>query len=199
MVLCVSTVRVWGGAPPPTPGSGGGGSVGAGDASGTPAEVELTDGWYWVRAVLDGPLSALLRRGWFGEGSKLLIVHAELAGDAQPAPPLEACKRACLKVHYNGCRRARWDAKLGFCAAAAHPSSGFHAPLAAVHASGGLVPCLTLMVTRVYPLLFRAEGGGGGGGGGGGVAVRAPLLPAAAEDRAMQAFVRRRTEVSVFV
>jgi hypothetical protein len=58
---------------------------------------------------------------------------------------------------------------------------------------------LTLMVTRVYPLLFRAEGGGGGGGGGGGVAVRAPLLPAAAEDRAMQAFVRRRTEVSVFV
>ena len=113
----------------------------------------------------------------------------------QPAPPLEACKRACLKVHYNGCRRARWDAKLGFCAAAAHPSSGFHAPLAAVHASGGLVPCLTLMVTRVYPLLFRAEGGGGGGG----VAVRAPLLPAAAEDRAMQAFVRRRTEVSVFV
>jgi hypothetical protein len=69
-------------------------------------------------------------------------------------------------VHYNGCRLARWHARLGFCSSAVHPLSGFQPPLRSVHANGGLVPCLTLCVTRMYPPLFRAEGGGGGGGGG---------------------------------
>jgi hypothetical protein len=54
MVLCVSAVRQWGGGVPPPRDDAAGGKAGPGDDFGTPAEVELTDGWYWVRALCRG-------------------------------------------------------------------------------------------------------------------------------------------------
>ena len=39
------------------------GSTDAGQGQGSGGQVEVTDGWYSVRAQLDAPLSALLARG----------------------------------------------------------------------------------------------------------------------------------------
>jgi len=55
---------------PPRQGQGGGRGRGRGPApAGDPAHVELTDGWYGVRAVLDAPLTALLAAGRLQPGA----------------------------------------------------------------------------------------------------------------------------------
>jgi len=55
---------------PPAGARGGAGARARGPApAGDPAHVELTDGWYGVRAVLDAPLTALLAAGRLQPGA----------------------------------------------------------------------------------------------------------------------------------
>ncbi len=43
-------------------------------------EVVLSDGWYAIRAALDAPLSAQLRKGNVRVGAKLAVCGAEVTG-----------------------------------------------------------------------------------------------------------------------
>jgi hypothetical protein len=52
------------------------------------AEIEVTDGWYSVKARLDPVLTEYLRRGRLFVGQKLLVQGAELQGGVEPVPPL---------------------------------------------------------------------------------------------------------------
>lgn len=63
------------------------------------AVVWLTDGWYSVKAQLDEPLSALLRKGRLAAGGKLIIHGAQLVGSQEACAPLEAPQSLMLKVH----------------------------------------------------------------------------------------------------
>lgn len=62
------------------------------------AMVELTDGWYAIRAQLDPPLSALLQTGRLGVGQKVVTHGAELLGPPEACSPLEASESLMLKV-----------------------------------------------------------------------------------------------------
>ena len=112
--------------------------------------VELSDGWYSLPAILDRPLRYMLKAGKITVGSKLITYGAELVGSTGPCHPLEAPASLALKLSANSTRRARWFAPLGY-QRLPHP---FRLPLASIFADGGLVGCVDVVVSRVYPLLF---------------------------------------------
>ena len=51
--------------------------------------MELTDGWYAIRALLDPALIRLVRAGCLKVGDKICVYGAELIGSQEAAPPLE--------------------------------------------------------------------------------------------------------------
>ena len=53
------------------------------------AIIEVTDGWYGIRAILDRPLTRLLHDGKIVVGQKLFVYGAELIGSEQAVSPLE--------------------------------------------------------------------------------------------------------------
>lgn len=88
LVLCVSDVIS-----PSTNGS----EVSGSKASGADT-VELTDGWYAVKAQLDPPLLALVKSGRLSVGQKIITHGAELVGCPDACAPLEAPDSLKLKV-----------------------------------------------------------------------------------------------------
>ncbi|XP_014666901.1 PREDICTED: breast cancer type 2 susceptibility protein homolog [Priapulus caudatus] len=118
------------------------------------AGVQLTDGWYSIRAVLDAPLTALVRAGRVAVGDKLCIQGAELTGTADGCHPLEVTNDVALKLSANSTRRARWDSRLGYQQGAGRP---FAVPLRSLYADGGVVSCLELIVCRTYPLQYMEK------------------------------------------
>ena len=67
-----------------------------------PGVVWLTDGWYAIKAQLDAPLTAMLRRGRLEPGGKLVVYGAELVGSQDGCSPLEAPEGLMLKVPWGG-------------------------------------------------------------------------------------------------
>ncbi len=69
MVLCVSSIVMW--APAVV------------DGEGRPVdphpELEVTDGWYRLRARVDRPLARAVRRGLIGVGTKLAVSGAKVS------------------------------------------------------------------------------------------------------------------------
>lgn len=53
-----------------------------------------------------------------------------------------------LKISTNSCRRACWNARLGY---QSNPQP-VPLPLSSLFADGGIVSCVDVVVTRVYPL-----------------------------------------------
>ncbi|KAG5329412.1 BRCA2 protein, partial [Acromyrmex charruanus] len=112
--------------------------------------IELTDGWYSTNACIDIGMVKNISTGKIREGTKLLLSGAELLNCDQGFYPLEAPADVCLKLHTNSTRRARWDTKLGYA-----PRSGpIPIKLRNVCPSGGLIGKMTIVVARVYPMLY---------------------------------------------
>ncbi|XP_023596105.1 breast cancer type 2 susceptibility protein [Trichechus manatus latirostris] len=112
------------------------------------AVLELTDGWYAVRAQLDAPLSALLKMGRLTVGQKIITHGAELVGAQDACTPLEAPESLVLKISANSTRTARWYAKLGF-----FPDPRpFSLPLSSLFSDGGSVGCVDVIIQRTYPV-----------------------------------------------
>ncbi|XP_037534210.1 breast cancer type 2 susceptibility protein [Nematolebias whitei] len=112
------------------------------------AVVQLTDGWYAIRAQLDEPLTAMLHKGLLTVGVKLIIHGAQLMGSQDACSPLEAPDSLMLKICANSSRRARWDAKLGF----HRDPRPFLLPLSSLYSSGGPVGCVDVVILRSYPI-----------------------------------------------
>lgn len=53
------------------------------------AVVELSDGWYSIRASLDPPMSRLIRSRRIGVGDKLIMHGVEMVGNEDGCSPLE--------------------------------------------------------------------------------------------------------------
>ncbi|XP_064609538.1 uncharacterized protein LOC135473609 [Liolophura sinensis] len=147
MVLCISDVIFCGGRDSSaTQGT---------DTPGKPGklsqvELELTDGWYCIRAVVDTPLQELIKTGRLERGDKLCVCGTELTGSEEPANPLQAPSTARLKLCANSTRKARWDSKLGY-----QPDPRpFSLALSGLLAEGGTVPAVDVVVARVYPKMF---------------------------------------------
>ncbi|XP_044297554.1 breast cancer type 2 susceptibility protein isoform X2 [Varanus komodoensis] len=111
------------------------------------AVVEVTDGWYGIRAIFDPPLQLLLYRQRLTVGQKIIVHGAELVGSENATTPLEAPESLMLKISANSTRRARWYAKLGYY----HDPRAFSLPLSSLFSDGGTVGCTDVIVQRIYP------------------------------------------------
>ncbi|KAI0354580.1 hypothetical protein OH77DRAFT_1496552 [Trametes cingulata] len=139
MILCVSNIVIRG-----SPGV---------DRNGYPLdpvpELEVTDGWYRLRASVDLPLARAIRRGRICIGTKLAVSGAKLTGDRKEACEiLEAYDNTCLELTGNSTNLAPWHAKLGFV------KDPFIATLDKLTPDGGVVPALDIIITKTYPIAF---------------------------------------------
>ncbi|KAL4436872.1 hypothetical protein ABPG75_004011 [Micractinium tetrahymenae] len=149
MVLMVASVHLP--LPGAAPGGGGGDSGGATAA----ATLELTDGWYWIRASCDERLTQLARAGRISQGDKLRICGGELTSPG-PGDPLEAACTAVLRISANNAHPVPAGAKLG----RLRRRSVF-VPLSLANEAGGPLPQTLVVVHRVFPrLVFSAYPGG---------------------------------------
>ncbi|XP_012578697.1 PREDICTED: breast cancer type 2 susceptibility protein [Condylura cristata] len=115
--------------------------------------IELTDGWYAIKAQLDPPLLALLNNGRLIVGQKIIIHGAELVGSPDACSPLEAPETLMLKISANSTRPACWYAKLGF----STDPRPFPLPLSSLFSDGGNVGCVDVIIQRAYPLQWMEK------------------------------------------
>ncbi|PIN01752.1 DNA recombinational repair protein BRCA2 [Handroanthus impetiginosus] len=145
------------------------------------SEIELTDGWYCVKAQLDELLSRKLASGKLFLGQKLRIWGAKLCGWIGPVSPFEASKSTSLLLHMNGTYRCHWAERLGLC-----KSAGIPLAFRCIKSTGGAVPSTLVGVTRIYPVLYRERLSNGS------FVVRSER----AEAKALQLFNQRRDVVA---
>ncbi|KAK2533075.1 Brca2 [Columba livia] len=117
------------------------------------AIIEVTDGWYGIRALLDPPLKAFLHRRRLTVGQKIIVHGAELVGSQNGCTPLEAPDSLMLKISANSTRCARWHAKLGF----HRDPRPFPLPLSSFYSEGGAVGCIDVVIQRTYPLQWMEK------------------------------------------
>ncbi|XP_077029920.1 breast cancer type 2 susceptibility protein [Agelaius phoeniceus] len=117
------------------------------------ALIEVTDGWYGIRALLDPPLKAFLERRRLTVGQKIIVHGAELVGPQNGCTPLEAPDSLMLKISANSTRRVRWHTKLGF----HRDPRPFPVPLSSLYSEGGAVGCIDVVVQRTYPIQWMEK------------------------------------------
>ncbi|NWW05699.1 BRCA2 protein, partial [Oreocharis arfaki] len=117
------------------------------------AIIEVTDGWYGIRALLDPPLKAFLDRRRLTVGQKIIVHGAELVGPQNGCTPLEAPDSLMLKISANSTRRARWHTKLGF----HRDPRPFPLPLSSLYSEGGAVGCIDVVIQRTYPIQWMEK------------------------------------------
>ncbi|NXJ94901.1 BRCA2 protein, partial [Corythaixoides concolor] len=117
------------------------------------AIIEVTDGWYGIRALLDPPLKAFLHRRRLTVGQKIVVHGAELVGSQNGCTPLEAPDSLMLKISANSTRCARWHAKLGF----HRDPRPFPLPLSSLYSEGGAVGCVDVVIQRTYPIQWMEK------------------------------------------
>ncbi|OSD03321.1 hypothetical protein PYCCODRAFT_1444654 [Trametes coccinea BRFM310] len=113
------------------------------------AELEVTDGWYRLRANIDMPLARAVRRGTICIGTKLAVSGAKLSGDRkEPCEILEAYDNTYLELTGNSTNLAPWHAKLGFV------KQPFIAIMDKLTPDGGVVPAMDIIITKAYPIAY---------------------------------------------
>ncbi|NXO35973.1 BRCA2 protein, partial [Locustella ochotensis] len=117
------------------------------------ALIEVTDGWYGIRALLDPPLKAFLDRRRLAVGQKIIVHGAELVGPQNGCTPLEAPDSLMLKISANSTRRVRWHTKLGF----HRDPRPFPLPLSSLYSEGGAVGCIDVVIQRAYPVQWMEK------------------------------------------
>lgn len=127
-------------------------------ATGSSMSLVLSDGWYKLKARIDEPMKWLVLRGKIRCGAKLHICCAQLEGSsgnvAAAKPILEAFDRNFFRLSTNSVRRARDDLPLG----KSKSQTPFATGLRSVYTDGGVIPCLDVVVDRVYPLSYLNNG-----------------------------------------
>ena len=116
------------------------------------AEIELSDGWYSIRAVLDDALSSHLRENRIRIGSKMFVQNCSMNGvpDGAGVQPLKPeAYQARLLLSSNSCRPVKWDAKLGL------QKTNLTIPLSSVRSDGGEVPRVLFTIHRHLPPVYR--------------------------------------------
>lgn len=141
MVLCVFNIRK---------------DPGQGNKS-TAYMLELTDGWYRILANIDEPMARAVKRNKIRRGVKLVIQGATLdASSSGPCDALEAGSKIVLNLAGNSCSLARWDARLGFQKGLPPAAS-----LRSLTPDGGIISCMDIVVTRLFPVAFVDVGSSG--------------------------------------
>ncbi|KAF8527565.1 hypothetical protein BU17DRAFT_39718 [Hysterangium stoloniferum] len=112
-------------------------------------ELEITDGWYRLRAKVDESLARAARNKVLRTGRKIACSGARLdSSKKDPMEILEAYDSVRLILSGNSTHLASWHTSLGF------QSTPFVATLRSLTPDGGGVPLLDLIITNIYPIAF---------------------------------------------
>ncbi|KAI5114831.1 hypothetical protein M0805_009730, partial [Coniferiporia weirii] len=113
------------------------------------AELEVSDGWYRLRASVDAPIARAVCRGTIKPGRKIAVAGAKLDNDKkEPSEILQAYDACTLLLSGNGTHLAPWHAKLGF------QAEPFVATLGSLTPDGGSVPLVDFIIEKTYPVAF---------------------------------------------
>ncbi|KAF7303152.1 hypothetical protein MKEN_01278900 [Mycena kentingensis (nom. inval.)] len=138
MILCVSNI-IWQDA----------GVTEDGIALPAHPELEVTDGWYRLRAQIDAPMARAVRRGVIRIGRKIGVVGAQLSNQRKdPQEILEAYNSTKLVISGNSAHLVPWHCKLGF------RGAPWVATMRSLTADGGTVPALDVVLLKVYPVAY---------------------------------------------
>ncbi|KAF5323377.1 hypothetical protein D9611_005592 [Ephemerocybe angulata] len=111
--------------------------------------LEVTDGWYRIKAQIDAPLARAIQKGAIREGRKLVVSGARLNSEKKdPQEILEAYDSVTLRISGNSSSLAPWHMKLG----ALHER--YISTLHSLTHDGGSISCLDVVITKIHPLAF---------------------------------------------
>ncbi|KAF8167376.1 hypothetical protein B0H34DRAFT_14333 [Crassisporium funariophilum] len=112
-------------------------------------ELEVTDGWYRLRAQVDQAMARAVRRGVVRVGRKIGVAGARLSTEKKdPSEILEAYNSTKLVLSGNSSHLVSWHAKLGF---SRGPSIS---TLHSLTADGGVVAAMDLVIVKTHPIAF---------------------------------------------
>ncbi|KAG9314109.1 hypothetical protein JVU11DRAFT_4892 [Chiua virens] len=112
-------------------------------------ELEVTDGWYRLRARIDAPLARGIKKGKIKIGRKIAVVGAKLSAERKEGCEiLEAYASNVLLLTGNSTHMAPWHAKLGF------QLGPFIATLNSLTADGGNVAAMMFKVIKAHPVAY---------------------------------------------
>lgn len=117
-------------------------------ADGATVMLELSDGWYRIRAELDAPLRRAVAARRIRRGHKLGIAGARLNSLDDGTPVLDALNTSDLRLSANSTALARWDARMGF------QRTPFVSSLRRVMSDGGSIAAMDICLDRIYPIGF---------------------------------------------
>ncbi|KAH9486281.1 Breast cancer type 2 susceptibility protein-like protein [Psilocybe cubensis] len=112
-------------------------------------ELEVTDGWYRLRAQVDAPMARAVRKGVLCVGRKIGVAGAKLETERkEPMEILDAYNSTKLVFAGNSSHLMPWHAKLGFmrgpCISTLH----------SLTPDGGIVTALDFVITQVHAIAF---------------------------------------------
>ncbi|KAG1754940.1 uncharacterized protein EDB91DRAFT_1214138 [Suillus paluster] len=112
-------------------------------------ELEVTDGWYRLRARVDQPLARAIRKGHIKIGRKIAVAGARLSAERKDGQEvLEAYESNVLVLAGNSSHMAPWHAKLGF------QRSLFIATFNSLTPDGGNVAVAAIEIIKFHPVAY---------------------------------------------
>ncbi|KAF8846093.1 hypothetical protein BDN67DRAFT_891569, partial [Paxillus ammoniavirescens] len=112
-------------------------------------ELEVTDGWYRLRARIDAPLARAVKKGKIRIGRKIAVAGAKLFSERKEGSEiLEAYDSNVLLLTGNSSHMAPWHGKLGF------QRGPFVATLNSLTADGGVVAVMMFEVIKALPVAY---------------------------------------------
>ncbi|CAO1635642.1 unnamed protein product [Sympodiomycopsis kandeliae] len=128
----------------------------AGDSIPAGCNLELTDGWYRIGAKVDPPLRRAIKNGKIAKGTKLAVQGCKLDSYGFSAcDPISGLSKVSLVLNANSTSIAKWDARLGF------TRRSFVSTLRSLTPDGGVVTCMEIVLTRLFPPGYADVGNGG--------------------------------------
>ncbi|WVQ95823.1 hypothetical protein IAU59_002922 [Kwoniella sp. CBS 9459] len=116
--------------------------------------IELSDGWYRIRALIDDCLLRAVKKGLIAVGRKLAVTGAKVESGNDGTEVLDAFKTSHLAITGNSTSLARWHTRLGL------QSQPFIASLGSLSMDGGVVALMDIIVEKVFPIAFMTAGKG---------------------------------------
>ena len=111
--------------------------------------IELTDGWYSIRASIDIYLKEMIDTGLITIGNKLRICCAQIEGE-EASDPLDTNVTSKLLLRINNVRRSRWAVPLGYQKTALFPVT-----ISSLYPNGGKLPYIDVVIQKKLPLMFK--------------------------------------------
>ncbi|KAG6889981.1 hypothetical protein C0995_012941 [Termitomyces sp. Mi166 len=121
-------------------------------------ELEVTDGWYRLRARIDAPMARAVRRGHIRIGRKIAFAGAYLSSERKEGSEvLDSYNSVKLVISGNSSHMAPWHAKLGF------TPGPCISTLRSLTPDGGMVATMDVVVVKTHPIAYIEFISGEGG------------------------------------